>query len=172
MQLFLKTPPVQEPLTLEEVKTYLRIGSDQEDNFLKMLIRAARAHVESLTGRALLKQQWALHIKPPYPRGSPLVKKEGKRLEIELSQPPLLEVEEVKIEGKTIPYEVEESRILLSSLFWDKEISVIYWAGYGETADSIPPDLKMAVLMATRFFYDNQKGDLPLLQPYKVFHLG
>ncbi len=79
---------------------------------------------------------------------------------------------EVKESAKTIAYEVEENRVLLSSLFWDKEISIIYWAGYGETAASLPPDLKMAVLMATRFFYDNQKVDLPLLGPYKVFHLG
>jgi hypothetical protein len=172
MQLFLKTPPIQEILTLEEVKTYLRISSDQEDDFLKIIMRAARAHVESLTGRALLKQQWVLGIKPPYPEGSPLVKREGKRLEISLPWPPLLEVEEVKMDGKTIAHEVEENRVLLSSLFWDKEISIIYWAGYGETADVLPPDLKMAVLMATRFFYDNQKGDLPILGPYRVFHLG
>ncbi|MBP9692322.1 MAG: phage head-tail connector protein [Alphaproteobacteria bacterium] len=172
MQLFLKTPASQEPLTLEEAKTYLRISSDQEDEFLKMLMAAARSHVESFTGRALLKQQWGLHIKPPYPEGSPLVKREGKRLEIALPRPPLLEVMEVKASAKTIAYEVEENRVLLSSLFWDKEISIIYWAGYGETAASLPPDLKMAVLMATRFFYDNQKVDLPLLGPYKVFHLG
>jgi hypothetical protein len=172
MQLFLKTSAVQEPLTLEEVKTYLRISSNQEDDFLKMIMRAARAHVESLTGRALLKQQWVLGIKPPYPECSPLVKREGRRLEIELPQPPLLEMEEVKMDGKTIPYEIEENRVLLSSLFWDKEISISYWAGYGEAADTLPPDLKMAALMATRFMYDNQKVDLPLLQPYRVLRLG
>jgi hypothetical protein len=171
MQLFLKTAPIQEPLTLEEVKTYLRISSDQEEDYLSSLITSARAYVENATGRALLKQKWLMQIKPPYPCNSPLIKGWGKNLEIGLPYPPLLEVESVKSEGGNVHYVVEENRVLLCPPLWNKEISVTYWAGYGETRDSLPPDLKMAVLMATRFFYDHQKVDLPLLSPFKVFRV-
>lgn len=171
MQLFLKTPPVQEPLTLEEVKTYLRLSSDQEDEYLRFLITSARAYVEGVTGRALLKQKWLFQIKPPYPRASPLIKCERENLEIELPYPPLLEVESIKTGEIEVPFTVEENKALLSSSFWNKELSMTYWAGYGEAPSSLPPDLKMAVLMATRFFYDHQNMDLPLLRPFKVFRV-
>lgn len=168
MQLLLKIPPLLEPLTTEEVKAYLRLSNDYEEDFLHSLISAARAYVETVTGRALLKQKWQMQIKPPYPRESPLVKCEGKSLEIDLPHPPLLEVENVKTDEKLIPFQVEENKVVLSSLFWNKKVSLLYWAGYGETTESLPPDLKLAILMATRFFYDHQKVDLSLLKPYRV----
>ena len=171
MQLFLKTPPATEPLTLEEVKTYLRLQSDEEDGFLHTLIASARAYVEGETGRALIKQKWLMEIKPPYPSLSPLVKGTGKSLEIDLPCPPLLEVETIKVGKNDVPFTTVESKIKLPLFAWDKELSITYWAGYGETCESIPPSLKMAVLMATRFFYDNQKVDLPMLRPFKVLRI-
>jgi uncharacterized phiE125 gp8 family phage protein len=171
MQLFIKIPPVQEPITIEDTKFYLRINSDHEDDFVYTLIRAARKHIETVTGRSLLRQQWLMNIKPPYPPCTPLVKREGRLLEVTLPQPPLLEVEAVTTDDEGIPYTVEENRVLLSSNFWEKKLTIAYWAGYGEEADALPPDLKMAVLMMTRFFYDHQKADLSFLQPYKVHRL-
>ncbi len=171
MQLFLKTQPLQEPLTLDEVKIYLKVSSDQEDDFLRSLIVSARAYVEGLMGRALLKQKWVMNLTPPYPRTFPLLKQTGKNLEIDLPFPPLLEVESIKVREQNIHFKSEENKVFLSSFFWNKALSITYWAGYGETAASVPPDLKMAVLMATRFFYDNQKAELPLLNPFKVFRV-
>ncbi|MBY0501457.1 MAG: head-tail connector protein [Alphaproteobacteria bacterium] len=171
MQLFLKIPPLREPITIEETKLYLRINSDQENDFLNTLIRAARRHIETVTGRSLIRQQWLMTIKPPYPLCSPLVKREGKLLEVTLPQPPLLEVEVVTTGDIGVPYTVEDNRVLLSSNVCEKELTLVYWAGYGETADALPPDLKMAVLMMARFFYDHQKADLSFLRPYKTHHL-
>ena len=171
MQLFLKIPPAQEPVTLEEIKTYLKLSSEQEDDYIRSLIASARAYVEGVTNRALLKQKWLMRMKPPYPRSSPLITYKTENLEIDLPHPPLLEVESVKVREENVPFHVEENKILLSPSLWNKEIVITYWAGYGETQASLPPDLKMAVLMATRFFYDNQKVDLPILNPFKVFHV-
>ena len=171
MKLFLKVPPSHEPLSREEVKACLRLSEDQDNDFLPTLISSARAYVEGVTGRALLKQKWILEISPPYPSSSPLVKVEEKSLEINLPHPPLLEVEVVTMRGKEIPFMVKDSKVLLSSSYWNKEISIAFWAGYGETAASLPPDLKIAVLIATRCFYDQQKGDFSLLTPFKVHHL-
>lgn len=168
MQLFLKTPPIQEPLSLEEVKAYLHVSSDQEDDTMRLLIASARAHVESVTGRSLLKQKWMMQLTPPYPRTSPLVKWAGKELEILLPRPPLLEIESVMIEGEEIPFKMKESKISFSSAVMERDLSVTYWAGYGEIPSALPPDLRMATLMATRFLYDQHKVELPLLHPYKV----
>ncbi len=171
MQLFLKTPPLQEPLTLEETRAYLRLSSDQEEEHLASLIASARAYVETATGRALLKQKWLMQIKPPYPRFSPLIKREGKTLEIAFPRPPLLEVESVKTREKEVDYTVEDHKLRLSPTLWNQNLSITYWSGYGETSSALPPDLKMAVLMAVRCLYDHQKLDVPLLKPFKVLHL-
>jgi hypothetical protein len=42
----------EEPVTLEQVKTHLRLGSSgREDAYLMILIAAARRAIENLTGR-------------------------------------------------------------------------------------------------------------------------
>ncbi len=171
MQLFLKTSPAQEPVTVEEVRIHLRLSREEDDDFLRSLIGAARCYVECTTGRALIKQKWGMHIKPPYPKVSPLVKCGGENLEVELPYPPLLEVESVKIDGKDLSFKVEGNKVIPVPFSRNKEISISYWAGYGETSSSLPPDLKHAVLIATRFFYDHQTPHLPTLRPYKVLHL-
>jgi uncharacterized phiE125 gp8 family phage protein len=171
MQLHLKIPPTQEPTTLEELKSHLRIASDQEDSFLRDLLASARAYVEGATGRALLKQGWSLELTPPYPPSSPLVVKSQGDLKITLPRPPLLGVESVQTKGKSVPYTAQEDKLTLSSLFWEKPLSIRFWAGYGEDPTALPPDLKMAVLMAARFLYDGQKVEVPLLRPYKVLKI-
>ena len=171
MHLFLVIPPEKEPATLEELKAYLRISPLQEDSTLQNLLASARAYVEGVTGRALLRQQWKLNITPPYPPHSPLVKRKQRALEIHLPRPPLLEVAAVQTKGKDVPFTIENEKVLLSSALWDKEVSILYWAGYGRTREDLPPDLKTFVLMAAGLLYDNQKGALPLLNPYKVHRL-
>lgn len=172
MELFLKTPPAIEPLTLEEVRSYLRMSSQQEDDGLLTLISTARAHLERITGRALLKQQWQMDLKPPYPRSSPLVQRRERNIIIHLPKPPLLGIKAIKVRGKAISFKREESKVILPTIFMEEEIRIIYWAGYGETPAALPPDLKMSVLMAVKCFYEHHEVDLPLLKPFKVFHLG
>lgn len=172
MQLQLKNPPLQEPLTLAEVKTFLRLSTDHENEVLKTLIASSRAYVEGITGRALLKQGWLMHLKMPYPPSFPLTKKKTGEIEIILPFPPLLSVEFVKVDKKEVSYSLYENKVFLDSHHWKKDISIYFWAGYGEDPSTLPPDLKMSVLMAIRFFYEGQKADIPLLKPYKVQRLG
>jgi hypothetical protein len=172
MKLQLKTPPLQEPLTLEEVKIFLRLSTDQENEILKTLITSSRAYVEGVTGRALLKQGWLMHLKMPYPASFPLTRMKTGEIEITLPFPPLLSVDFVKVGGNNVSYQLTDNKILLEPYHWKKDISVSFWAGYGEDPSTLPPDLKMAVLMATRFFYEGQKADIPLLKPYRVMRVG
>lgn len=171
MQLTLKIAPRREPLTLEETKTYLRITSDQEDTHVHSLIAASRAYVEGVTGRALLKQGWLLHLTPPYPPSFPLTQTKQGELIFSLPRPPLISIVSVKAREKTIAYGKEEDKIRLSPLYWDCPLAIAFWAGYGETPDSLPPDLKMAVLMGVRYLYEGQEIRLPLLTPYRVFKI-
>jgi hypothetical protein len=56
----LVTPPIGEPLTAEDVRTYLRVDDDDlsQDTVITMLITAARRYAETYTGRSLLAQTW------------------------------------------------------------------------------------------------------------------
>lgn len=171
MELNLVTPPTEEPLTLDEVRWYLKLPSTREDDHVKSLISSARAYVEGTTGRALIKQKWKLRFKPPYPKKSPLIKREEDTLKIHLPYPPLLSVEEVKMKEQPIPFRVEENDVFLSSFCWEKDISISFWAGYGDTKEALPPNLKMGTLMATSLFENHDPIDLSLLNPFKVFHI-
>lgn len=170
MRLLQKTVPQRELFTLEDVKIFLRLQGDQEDTLLSTLLSSAQAYVEEVTQRSLLKQQWQLTLKPPYSPSSPLVRQREKHIEISLPRPPLIEVESVQNKETILSYIIEENKIILSPMHWDKNISVIYWAGYGEESAALPPTLRHAILMVLRAFYDQQKVDLSLLSPFKVHH--
>ena len=54
------TPPASEPLSLAEVKTFLRIDGSADDSILTTLIASARIMAEELTGKSLITQSWKL----------------------------------------------------------------------------------------------------------------
>lgn len=170
MRLLQKISPHREPFTLEEVKIFLRLSGDQEDALIHTLLSSARAYVEDVTQRSLLKQQWELTLKPPYSPSSPLVRRREKHIEISLPRPPLMEVESVQSKETPLPYVIEGNKVILSPMHGDKSISILYWAGYGEESTALPPTLRHAILMVVRAFYDQQKVDLSLLSPFKVHH--
>lgn len=171
MQLTCLTPPAVEPLTADDVKWYLRLPEETEGQHLQDLISAARSYVEGTTGRALLKQQWRLNLSPPYPKSSPLIKKESEQIKVYLPHPPILSIEEVSLKSQPTQYTSEGDKVFLSSFCWGKDISITYWAGYGNTTESLPFNLKMGTLMATRLFEFHEPVDLSLLTTFKVFHI-
>jgi uncharacterized phiE125 gp8 family phage protein len=56
------TGPTSEPVLTDDAKLWTVIGNDADDALLNMLIPAARAHVERITGKALLEQTWKLWL--------------------------------------------------------------------------------------------------------------
>jgi uncharacterized phiE125 gp8 family phage protein len=54
MTLIETDPPLAEPVTLADLKAHLRIDVNDEDALLESLIRVARAHLEAVTGTALM----------------------------------------------------------------------------------------------------------------------
>lgn len=60
--LTLKTAPTSEPLTLDEVKQFLRIDCNDEDVYINALIIAARKFCENFQNRAYITQEWELGL--------------------------------------------------------------------------------------------------------------
>jgi len=57
--ILLIAPPI-EPISLDEVKTFLRVETGDDDALIAALIAAAHLHIESQTQLALVTQSWRL----------------------------------------------------------------------------------------------------------------
>jgi len=57
MALEILIPPVGEPVSLSDVRTYLRIGTQGDDALLTRFVSAAREAFEARTGLALLTRR-------------------------------------------------------------------------------------------------------------------
>lgn len=170
MKLICLIAPLQEPVSLEEAKAYLRLSTDRDDGLVSTLIGAARSHVETITARSLLRQKWRMELTPPYPRSFPLVQRGTKEVEIMIPRPPLLEMDFLKAGGQNIPYRLFQEKIGASSLLWGQDIVLEFWGGYGSDPKTLPPDLKLGVLMAMRSFYEEKKLLLcPCSLPIKFY---
>lgn len=60
MSLILITPPDAEPLTLAELKAFLKVDAGDEDGLIHSVAAAARAHLEAMTGRVFVTQGWRI----------------------------------------------------------------------------------------------------------------
>lgn len=50
--------PLIEPVSLVDMKNYLRVDIDDDDSLIQTLISTARERAEDMTGRCLLRQSW------------------------------------------------------------------------------------------------------------------
>ncbi len=60
----LLTPPVSEPVTLEQARNFVRVDGDDDDALLRGRITAARQEAEAVTGRVLGDSAWAVAVPP------------------------------------------------------------------------------------------------------------
>lgn len=62
MSLSQVTPPIGEPLTLDEVKAHLRVSTPDDDLYITSLIPVVRMRCEAATRRTLLTQTWDVFL--------------------------------------------------------------------------------------------------------------
>lgn len=77
-------PPQQEPLTLAEVKTFLRVDHDVDDPDILAMIRAAREQAELFQGREVARKRLEM-ILDSWPRRGPI-----------MTPAPLVQVEDIR----------------------------------------------------------------------------
>jgi len=56
------TPPATEPVTVDELKSHLRLNDDSEDDLLSAFITTARIMFEEATGRAVVSTEYRQHV--------------------------------------------------------------------------------------------------------------
>jgi hypothetical protein len=136
MTSYLIAGPGEEPVSLAEAKAFARVDGTDEDALISALIAAARLHVESLTGRALVMQTWRLVLNCVT------------GLLIPLPVVPAMELIEAP-DGAVL----QGDAVLLATA--TDAVSLDYSAGYGNAAD-VPKDLRQAVLTLVAYWYEHR----------------
>ncbi len=167
----LKTPPSEEPLTLQEAKDHLLVTSTSQDTYISTLITAARKQLERYTQRAFITQTWVAYGSNWYGKGEYCYNEP-----ILLPYPKLQSVTEIKyfdLQGTeqtldpTQFYHVDDisepCRIvrrynaIYPYLQYGKpnSFSIEYVAGFGAAVD-VPEDIKHAMKLLITDFYEHR----------------
>lgn len=156
------TPPTVEPVSVETVKLFLRVDGTEEDTLIMSLATGARETGEGLARRAFITQTLEMVINdwPP-------------KFVLALMRPPLQNVVSVKYYDKnnveatwtdyTVNARSEPGRIHFNStpgttLSESGGIVVRYVAGYGNSANDVPQQIKDAILALTAYRYENRES--------------
>ena len=182
--LIVSTEPTAEPLSLQEVKEYLRVEDATDERVVQPLITAARQFAESHMNRALMQQTFTLTLDAVVDQNEPLY--EGMRTApdinyyknyIVLPKSPVQSVTSVKTYDDSdtattmaaTKYYVdtarEPGRIVLrtgetfpTALRVANAIEVIYVAGY-TSAFAIPEPIRLGMLQHIAYMYEH-RGDM------------
>ena len=152
----LLTPPVVEPVTLAEVRSHVRLTSDERSDevYLHGLVATARRTIEQRLGVTLAATQY----RATWPDG-------GK--ELALPNPPLLQTVDhplaVTVGGVALAstaFEVDadaQPAVLTLDDSTTAKVQVTYWAGAAPGA-AIVPQLRSALLLMVGHLYLSRDG--------------
>lgn len=185
MPLSLLTPPSAEPVTLAEMKAYLRVEHDDEDALIAQLITAARRACEGSTRRAFLAQSWRL-TRGRWPRDgqidvplAPLVSVTAAFIRTADGGETTIDPARFRVVAGAAPGLILARRPLPAPAV-DSTIELDIAAGYGEDASAVPADLVEAVRRLAAQLYESRgvtkDPSLPadvaaLLAPHRVVSL-
>lgn len=189
--LSLVTEPTEEPITLGEAKSHLRVDFDEDDSYIAGLITAARMIAEERTSRAFVTQTWDL-ILDSFPCSDKIaVRKPKLQSVVSIKYKDSLGVEHVFdsndyiVDGASVPGRV----VLGYNKIWPSVtlqpasgVTVRFIAGYGNS-EAVPQPLKNAIFFLISHWYENRepvakdmKEKVPmtfdyLIGPYRVVTL-
>lgn len=169
MALRVTTPATVNPVSLAEAKDHLRVTGDDENSLIVNLIKAASEAARQITRRQFVNATYTLDL-PDFPSG-----------DIELEFPPLSSVTSVKYydvanDQQTLSastdYEVDTystpGRIVLRvNESWPDvydralPVTIVYVAGYGAAASSVPEPIRQAILLLVGHLYENREATTP-----------
>jgi uncharacterized phiE125 gp8 family phage protein len=156
-------PPGAEPVTLDEMKRWIGLDHDADDDLISSLLPSARLAVEVMTGRVITTTGWTLRIEDGFAKP-----------EIVLPKSPVLAVHSVEyIDAAGAPRETRDyvrrdalglTRLVPSSWagWWPRDwkpgsdVVVTFIAAWGLAVEDIPDELRRAVTMVAADFYENR----------------
>ena len=178
-----------EPVTLAEMKSYLRVEHDDEDALIAQLLAAARRACESATRRAFIAQTWRL-TRERWPRDgqidvalAPLISVTAARIRSVDGAETAIDPARFKVVAGAAPGLILARRPLPAPAV-DAMVELDIAAGYGSEPSAVPGDLIEAVRRLAAQFYESRgiaqesakEPSLPadvaaLLAPHRVVSL-
>lgn len=182
----LVTPAAVKPIVLSDVKGQLKISGSSEDAQIQLYIDAAVAHVEQMIGIALINQTWQLTL-DSWPGQRDLwwdgvrdghinmFGGHGRSSDVLLPIFPLVSVDTMIVDGTAVTPITDtfivdniqkKGRLVLKqgatfptiSTATANAIVINYTSGYGASADDVPADIRLALIMMASSLYEN-RGD-------------
>lgn len=163
--------PAVEPVSLADVKTYLRIDHTDDDSFLNDLIEAARDAAETYLRRSLITQTWVLTYDENIP------------FHVDLPHGPVQSITSVVAEAEdtsTVSVNSAAYKLLANDVLRvegyvsSHKIHVTYVAGYGDAASDVPAPIRQGIIHHVGMIVERREdlADLPggilgLYAPYR-----
>jgi len=145
--------PALEPLTLAEIKTFLRIDGNSEDNILTTMLAAAREAGEHYMRNSIIRQKYKL----TYHKFMPA--------RIALPKGPVSMVSKVTLKDEDGSFTIlsssdyyisNKTNLNLKSSYSSYIIEVEYFAGYSNDSVDVPEIIKQGLLSQIAFTYENR----------------
>ncbi|EJN01411.1 phage head-tail connector protein [Phyllobacterium sp. YR531] len=156
MTMTLIKPPALEPVTLVEVRQFLRLADNNEDELLEGLVKAARETLETQTGLALINQTFRLYIDQWPSRGLirigkyPLQSLGPVTAFGDDGSPSVIAEHDLHLETASRP-----ARLYIASRAGNAgALEVDFVAGFGETGKDVPDALRHAILTLVAHWYE------------------
>jgi uncharacterized phiE125 gp8 family phage protein len=158
--------PAVEPVTLSDMKAYLRVDDDddRQDELIAGLTKAARLMVEATSRRILVEQRWGVML-DRWPREQA----------ISLPLSPLMAVERIKVFDRDGASTILTGDAFEADLMSDPPciavrdalppgrarngIMIEVRAGYGAAPDAVPAPLKLAIRILVAHWFE-KRGDV------------
>ena len=165
MSLSLVTPPVLEPVTLDQQKLHSRISTDADDSLIEGLIKAARQYVETAQRRQIITATWRLSLDQfpcwdlylPVPRLQSVVSityvdTNGNEQTLDPSQ---YVTDTFREPGRLTP---------IFGLIWPparwqaNSVNVTFKSGYGDLPSNVPESTRQAIKLLAGHWYENREA--------------
>jgi uncharacterized phiE125 gp8 family phage protein len=188
--------PVVEPVSLAELKSHCRVEYDDEDELLQGLLSAARQYCELRTDRCFVDTRLELKVDTfpaaiefplPLPPFSPTTGRQAIEVEYLNSELNVLTMAETQPVITSSPGTFIAARdstpcVLTPNVngYWPvtgpvrAAVTVRWWAGYGDSGQSVPRGIRHAILMLAAHWFLQREAVTPSSQntvPYGVDEL-
>ncbi len=177
--LTLITPPVVEPVALDDMKAYLRVDFPDDDTLISAYTSTAREMCEGYQNRAYITQTWEMALSG-FPIDSVDHVDDYKRTSIiEIPKGRLQTINSFTYKDTAgvvttltpdVDYDVSNRGILgrvcppfgkifpLTILYPLDPVVIQFTCGYGDTADKVPNKVKQAIQLLVSHWYQNREA--------------
>ncbi len=162
------TAPATEPLSLSQVKLFLRIEHGEEDTLLALFITAAREAAEQALGRSLMTQSQRLYVKAPV--STLLALPRGPVQSIQTVQIETGEGELETLDSDRYRLHTGRSMLQLDSVIREGTVIVTYVTGFGDQAEDVPSIIRQGILNHVAAFYETRETNTPMPETAKAFY--